>query len=105
LAERGITVIEVLTQRPIPPGFDTRDDDQVARHARIAVDAMAAVGVQMHWIRTYITEDSLFGVIVFESEGDLRAFRLTAGVLDQRIAVHRITRTIDPSLAGPKPAG
>ena len=65
-------------------------------------DAMGAVGVQMHWIRTYITEDSLFGVVAFESEGDLRAFRLSAGM---RIAVHRITRTIDPSLAGPKPAG
>jgi hypothetical protein len=45
-------MIEVLTQRPILPGFDTGDDDQVTRHARMAVDAMAAVGVQMHWIRT-----------------------------------------------------
>jgi hypothetical protein len=95
-------MIEVLTQRPIPPGFDTRDDCQVARHARAAVDAMAAIGAQMNWIRTYVTEDSFFGVVVFASEGDLTAWRLTAGVLNPKIAVHRITRTIDPSLAGPK---
>ena len=97
-------MIEVLTQRPILPGFDTGDDDQVARQARNVIAAMAAVGVRMHWIRTYVTEDSVFGVVVFEREGDLKAFRLSAGSA-QGMAVHRITRTIDPPLAGPKPAG
>jgi hypothetical protein len=98
-------MIEVLAQRPIIPGFDTGDNDQVARHARSVVDAMAAVGVQMRWIRTYITEDSLFGVFAFESEGDLKAFRVSARTSAQSMAVHRITRTVDPSLAGPTPAG
>lgn len=92
-------MIEVLTQRPILPGFDTGDDDRVARHARSAVAAMAAVGVRMHWIRTYMTEDSLFGVVAFESEGDLKAFRLSLGNPALGISVHRITRTVDPSPA------
>ena len=96
-------MIEVLTQRPILPGIDTCDDDQVARHARGAVNAMAAVGVQMHWVRTYITEDSVFGVVAFESEGDLRAFRLSPAISALKLAVHRITGTFDPSLTGPKP--
>jgi hypothetical protein len=90
-------MIEVLTQRPILPGFDTGDDEQVARHARNVTTAMAAVGVRMHWIRTYMTEDSMFGVVAFESEGDLKAFRLSAGSPALRVSVHRITRTIDPS--------
>jgi hypothetical protein len=33
----------------------------------------------MHWIRTYMTEDSLFGVVAFESEGHLKAFPLSLG--------------------------
>jgi hypothetical protein len=51
-----------------------------------------------------MTEDSLFGVVGFESEGDLKAFQLSAGIAALRMAVHRITRIIDPSLTGPKPA-
>jgi len=92
-------MIEVLTQRPIVPGFDTGDDDQLARHARMVVDAMAAVGVRMQWIRTYVTEDSLFGVVAFESEGDLKAFQVSAGSSAQKLALHRIARTIDHSSA------
>ena len=91
-------MIEVLTQRPILPGFDTGDDEQIARHARSAVTAMAAVGVRMHWIRTYVTDDSLFGVVGFESEGDLKAFRLSSVIPALKMSVHRIARTIDPFL-------
>lgn len=95
-------MIKVLTQRRIPPGFDTRDEIQVARHARYAVDAMASLGGRMHWICTYITEDSLFGVIVLENEEDLANFQRNAGMSDQNIVVHRIARTIDASFAASK---
>jgi hypothetical protein len=95
-------MIKVLTQRRIPPGFDTRDEKQVARHARYAVDAMASLGGRMHWICTYITEDSLFGVIVLENEEDLASFQRNAGMSDQNIIVHRIARTIDASFAASK---
>jgi hypothetical protein len=46
-----------------------------------------------------ITQDGLFGVVVFESEDDLTAFQSKAGISDQRIIVPRVTRTIDPSFA------
>lgn len=95
-------MIKVMTQRPIPPGFDTRDDAQVAQHARYAVDAMAALGGRMHWLCTYISEDCLFGVVVFESEEDLAVFQKNAGISDQKIIIHRITRTIDASFAAAK---
>src|SRR5882724_6339856 len=85
-------MIEVLTQRPILPGFDTGDDDQVARQARNVIAAMAAVGVRMHWIRTYVTEDSVFGVVVFEREGDLKAFRLSAA----RLREWQCTELLEP---------
>jgi hypothetical protein len=97
-------MIKVLMQRPIPTGFDTRDDDQVARHARYAVDGMAALGGRMHWICTYITENSLFGVIVFENEHDLAEYQRKARISEQKITVHRIIRTIDAAWAAPKGA-
>ncbi len=90
-------MIEVLTQRPIPPGFDIGDDELVRRHAGQVEKHMAAVSVKMHWMRTYVTEDSIFGVVAFDSEGDLKAFRLSPAIPALRISVHRITRTIDPS--------
>src|SRR5512138_625163 len=93
-------MIEVLIQRPIVPGIDTGDDSQVARQARNFVTAMAAVGVGMQWIRTYMTEDSMFGVVAFKSEEDLKAFRLSAGNPASGLSVHRITRTVDPSVSG-----
>jgi|HubBroStandDraft_1064217.scaffolds.fasta_scaffold261852_2 hypothetical protein len=95
-------MIKVMTQRQIPPGFDPRDDTQVARHARYAVDAMASLGGRMHWICTYITDDTLFGVIVFENEDDLAGFQSNAGISGQNIIVHRIARTIDASFAASK---
>jgi hypothetical protein len=58
LSEDQEMIKVMMTQRRIPPGFDTRDETQVARHARYAVDAMASLGGRMHWICTYITEDS-----------------------------------------------
>lgn len=95
-------MIKALMQRSIPQGFDTSDEDHVARHARYAVDAMAAMGGRMHWICTYITQDSLFGVVVFENEADLADYQHRVGIAGQKITIHRITRTIDAGSAAPK---
>ncbi len=92
-------MIKVITERAIPPGFDTSDDAQVATHCRIAVDAMKALGGRMHWICSYVTDDKLFGVVVFENEDDLSAYQRGAGLQDQAIKVHRVTRVIDAVLA------
>jgi hypothetical protein len=98
-------MIKVLTERKIPPGFDTSDDAQVARHVRIAVDAMAALpGGPAHWLCTYVTEDSLFGVAVFEDEASVAAFQAAAGISGQQITARIVRRTLDPSLAAPRPA-
>ena len=92
-------MIKVLTERKIPPGFDTDDEAQVARHAWIAVDAMAATGRPIHWICTYVAGDSLFGVTVFPDEAAIGEFQRAAGITGQDITVRRITRVIEASSA------
>lgn len=94
-------MIKVLTERKIPPGFDTDDAAQVARHARIAVDAMAATGRPIHWICTYVAGDSLFGLTVFEDEAAIADFQRAAGIGGQKITVRRVTRIIEPACAAP----
>lgn len=94
-------MIKVLTERKIPPGFDTEDETQVSRHARIAVDAMAATGRPIHWICTYVAGDSLFGVTVFPDETAISEFQRAAGISGQDITVRRITRVIEASSAAP----
>ena len=92
-------MIKAMMERAIPPGFDTTDEGQVRRHCRIAVDAVARQGGRMHWLYSYVTEDKLFGIVVFETEADLSNYQRAAGIDGQEIKVHRIVRQLDPSLA------
>ena len=89
-------------ERAIPPGFDTSDDGQVAQHARYAVDGFAALAGRGAWIETYITEDKLFGVAVFETEADIAAYRARVGTTAQQVTIHRIKRIIDAASAAPR---
>ena len=92
-------MIKAMMERAIPPGFDPKDEAQVRRHCRIAVDAVARQGGRMHWLCSYVTEDKLFGIVVFEDESDLANYQRAAGIQGQDIKVHRIMRRLDPSLA------
>ena len=92
-------MIKVIMERPIPAGFDVGDDAEVARHCRIAVDAMAKLGGSIHWICSYVTEDTLFGVVVVDSEETLARFHEGAGMTGQTIRIHRIKRVIDAAEA------
>lgn len=102
MSKGGAAMIKVLTERKIPPGFDTTDNAQAARHARIAVDALAAIGGPAHWVCTYVAGDSLFGVIVLEDEAALTRYQAAAGIASQPTIVRRITRVLEPAMAAPK---
>jgi hypothetical protein len=94
-------MIKVLMERDLPPGFDIGDDMQAAWHARIAVDAAAAMGGRMHWLCTYATEDrKLFGLVVVEDEQVIADWSKRAGVA-AGIKVHKVVRVLDPAMAGP----
>jgi hypothetical protein len=61
-------VIKLLVERDCPPTFDLTSDKEVARHARISVNAIAELAGRFHWLCTYATGDKLFSVIVVDDE-------------------------------------
>ncbi|MCC8957881.1 hypothetical protein H8B02_31955 [Bradyrhizobium sp. Pear77] len=94
-------MIKLLIERDLPAGFDVTDDAQVARHARIALDAIIATQGRMHWLCTYATDDrKLFGLVVVESEEVIDAYVRNAGIASS-VRIHRVLRTLDPALAAP----
>jgi hypothetical protein len=95
-------MIKVLMERDMPENFDPRDETQASRHARIALDAIAATAGKMHWLCTYATDDrKLFGVVVVENEEVIAEYVRQAGI-GGGLKIHRVTRVLDPALAAPK---
>ena len=94
-------MIKVLIERELPEGFDVRDDEHAAWHARVAVDTTATFHGRMHWLCTYATADhKLFGLVVVENEQVISDWAEKAGV-GSEIKFHRVLRVLDPSLAAP----
>ena len=57
-----------LLERSIPPRFDPSDADQVALHARWALDAYREVGAV--WLGGVVTEDRMFSLVTAEQAAD-----------------------------------
>ena len=94
-------MIKVLIERDLPENFDVTDDEQTARHARIALNAIVATQGKMHWLCTYATDDrKLFGLVVVESEQVIEDYVRSAGI-GGNVRVHRVLRVLDPALAAP----
>lgn len=94
-------MIRVLIERDLPENFDVTDDEQTARHARIALNAIVATQGKMHWLCTYATDDrKLFGLVVVESEQVIEDYVRNAGI-GGNVRVHRVLRVLDPALAAP----
>jgi hypothetical protein len=61
-------MIKLLVERDRPPTFNLASDKEVARHARISVNAIAELAGRYHWLCTYATEEKLFSLIVVDDE-------------------------------------
>jgi hypothetical protein len=61
---------------------------------------MALLKGRMRWLCTFVTEDKLFGVVVFEEHEDLTEHQRAAGLHGQTIRIRRVARQLDPSMAG-----
>ncbi|HEY8004097.1 MAG TPA: hypothetical protein VIE16_07710 [Phenylobacterium sp.] len=86
-----------MMERPIPPRFDVSQPDQVALHARWAVDAYREVGA--FWLGGVITEDRMFSLVVAEEEADLQRYCRSLGIDEQEVTLHRVVRPLGPFLA------
>ena len=86
-----------LVERTIPPGFHTDDPDQLALHARWAVDAYREVGA--FWLGGVVTADRLYSLVTAEEEGDLERYRRSLGIADKDIILRRVVRPLGPFFA------
>lgn len=95
-------MMNVLMERELPASFDVADDAQAARHARIAVDAIASLGGKMRWICTYATESGkLFGLVEVEDQATIDEYVRRAGI-GGVVKVHKVLRKLDATIAAPK---
>lgn len=86
-----------LVERTIPQRFDVTDPDQVALHARWAVDAYRAVGA--FWLGGVVTEDRMFSLVTAEEEADLRRYATSLGIADVDVTLRRVVRPLGPYFA------
>jgi hypothetical protein len=98
-AHGGNTMIKLLVERDRPPTFNLADDREVARHARISVNAIAELAGRYHWLCTYATQEKLFSVIVVDDETAYDAWVRKTNAYTAGLKVRRIVRVLDPSLA------
>ncbi|HEX2816913.1 MAG TPA: hypothetical protein VHN39_10980 [Phenylobacterium sp.] len=89
-----------LVERTIPAAFHAEDPEQVALHARWAVDAYRDVGA--FWIGGVITEDRMWSLVTAEAADDLTRYRQSLGIADQDMTVRRVVRPIGPYFAAPR---
>jgi hypothetical protein len=95
-------MMKVLMERELPSTFDVSDDVQAARHARIAVDAIATLRGKMRWICTYATESGkLFGLVEVADQATIDEYVRRAGI-GGAVKVHKVLRTLDATIAAPK---
>jgi hypothetical protein len=90
-------MLTYLVERTIPPSFDPADTDQVALHARWAVDAYREVGA--FWLGGVVTEDRMFSLVTAEAEDDLRRYCKSLGIADQDVTLRRVVRPLGPYFA------
>jgi hypothetical protein len=74
-------------------------EKEVARHARISVNAIAELAGRYHWLCTFATEDKLFSVIVVDNENTYNEWVAKTNAYAAGLKIRLVVRVLDPSLA------
>jgi hypothetical protein len=86
-----------LIERTIPAAFHVEDPDNVALHARWAVDAYRKVGA--FWLGGVVTEDRMFSLVTAEDAGDLERYWRSLGIDEEDVVLRRVVRPLGPYFA------
>jgi hypothetical protein len=97
--EGGTRMIKLIVERDRPPTFNLKSDQEVARHARISVNAIAELAGRYHWLCTYATEEKLFTVIAVDDESTYNEWVKRTNAYTAGLKIRRVVRMIDPSVA------
>jgi hypothetical protein len=86
-----------LVERKIPPAFRTDDPENVALHARWAVDTYKKVGA--FWIGGVVTDNGMFSLVTAEQEADLHEYGRILGFPPGDMVLRRVVRPLGPFFA------
>jgi hypothetical protein len=92
-------MLTFFVERKIPAAFRTDDPDNVALHARWAVDTYKKVGA--FWIGGVVTDNGMFSVVTAEQEADLHEYGRILGFPEGDMVLRRVIRPLGPYFANP----
>ena len=93
-------MLTFLVERRIPAAFRTDDPENVALHARWAVDAYKKVGA--FWLGGLVTDNGMFSLVTVEQEADLLQYGRDLGFPEGDMVLRRVIRPLGPFFAQPR---
>jgi hypothetical protein len=87
------TVAQFVIEREIP-GAGTLTDTQIREVSLRSLQALKAMGPQIQWLRSYVTEDKVYCVYLAPDEDTIREHARRAGLPADRVSAVR--RLVDP---------
>ena len=88
------TVAQFVIEREIP-GAGTLTDTQIREVSLRSLQALKAMGPQIQWLHSYVTEDKVYCVYLAPDEDTIREHARRAGIPADRVSAVR--RLIDPA--------
>jgi hypothetical protein len=93
-------MLTFMVERKIPAAFRYEDPDNVALHARWAVDTYKQVGA--FWIGGVITDNGMFSLVTVEQEADIHEYGRVLGFPKDDMVLRRVLRPVGPFFAQPR---
>jgi hypothetical protein len=87
------TVAQFVIEREIP-GAGTLTDAQIREVSLRSLQALKAMGPQIQWLHSYVTEDKVYCVYLAPDEDTIREHARRAGLPADRVSAVR--RLVDP---------
>ena len=84
---------EYVIEREIP-GAGTWNEEQIREASIHSLEVLGALGMQIQWLHSYVTDDKVYCVFLAPDESLIREHSTRAGVPANRISAVR--RMIDP---------
>lgn len=87
-------VAQFVIERELP-GAGTLSDTQIREISLRSLQALNAMGPQIQWLHSYVTEDKVYCVYLAPDEDSIREHARRAGIPADRVSAVR--RLIDPA--------
>jgi hypothetical protein len=93
----SFTVAQFVIEREVP-GAGSLSDVQIREMSLRSLQALSAIGPQIQWLHSYVTEDKVYCVYLAPDEDTIREHARRAGIPADRVSAVR--RLIDPAALG-----